>query len=373
MIRFWEFCKEYKHSHELDCSTANEDVIACWLVWLVDKFNASPSTLTTYLSALKRSIVNGDVQGDINTTNTQRIKDILQGTARTHEKSTSRSISAAFSMDHFNRLLALYDATPRGERKDYNDTLTLAIMAMGLGGCLRPSEYLITTVYQPKEAVLTFSAVTLFGRHRGSGTRPVPVPSLQFVERHRTQPLRSLQVDHISITLKRSKTDQTSYGRTVVINEPICIRRIMAYLIVCPRNQDPSTPFFLFSDMLSVTSMQAVNQIRGLMRSCSFCASDDFVSPDDFTMKSLRSGAVHTLLDNNADGPTVMARGGWTNLQTPLRHYHRTAPSSASPSQVTHYVLAPPPKRMTSSALPSPSSQTVAPKHSSLPGLARPI
>jgi hypothetical protein len=324
----------------------------------VVKHNSAPSTLTTYLAALKRGLNEQFIKGNIAVTNTTRIQAILKGSARTHVKPTgdeAPSISAPFTMDHYSRLLSLFYATPRGERKDYNDTLTMAIMGMGLGGCLRPGEYLITNTFQRNEAILTFSAVSIHAR-RGPSTRAMRIPSLEFVASQRPHYRgNTLHVDYVSIVIKCSKTDQTHMGVTVVIDDPACVQRIMLYLLVCPSKQAPHTPFFIHSSGLAVTALQAVNNMRGLLRFTQFCSLEDFATPEDFTLKSLRSGAVQTLVDSNAGEGAIAARGRWTNITTPLRHYVRTS-SSSSPALSSAPPPAYPTTRTVTSSVPTLSS-----------------
>lgn len=299
------------------------------------KHNSSPSTLTTYLAALKRALNERLITGNIAITNTTRIQSILRGSARTHIKPTgddAPSISAPFTVDHYQRLLSLFYALPKTDKGEYNDTLYLAIMGMGLGGCLRPGEYLTTNIVQRGEAILTFSSVFIHGR-RAPATRATRIPSLEFVTSYRHHyRQKSINVDYISLTIRCSKTDQTHMGVTVVVDDPHCVKQIMKYILQCPSHQTGETPFFLHFSSLAVTALQAVNGIRGILRRTQFCSPDDFSTPDDFTLKSLRSGAVQTLVDNNAGEGAIAARGRWTNITTPLRHYVRRASSSLSTS-----------------------------------------
>jgi hypothetical protein len=222
---------------------------------------------------------------------------------------------------NFTSLSSLFFASPRGKKKSYNDILSLAVMGMGLGGAMRPGEYLITDEYQRHEAILTFAAVSLITTTPPS-TITHTVPSLSFIDSSLLRDsyiAKRMRVNGISIHLKCSKTDQTRKGTVVVIDTPICIHHIMEYLLICPSPLLPHSPFFLSSQFTSLSALVATQWIRKVLKYC------HFPSPNDFSLKSLRSGAIHTLCDQNASEMTIAEKGRWTSGQTPRKYYIRTA------------------------------------------------
>ncbi len=306
-----------------------EDTIALFLTWSVEKFNSPVSTLNTYLSSLKRAAMDNELEvtsGHIFTSH--RIQCILQGVARTHVKGSSageanRSISSPFTVANFTSLSSLFFASPRGKKKLYTDILSLAVMGMGLGGAMRPGEYLITNEYQRHEAVLTFSAVSLLTTSPPS-TITLTVPSLSFINHsllRQSYVRKGMSVIGISIQLKCSKTDQTRKGTVIVIDTPICIHHIMEYLLICPSPLPSHSPFFLSENFTSLSALIATHSIRKILKYFHHPMS----SYNDFSMKSLRSGAIQTLCDQNASEMTIAEKGRWTSGQTPRKYYIRTA------------------------------------------------
>lgn len=332
-MKFEEFRSIYDDT-DVDCGRIDEDVLCLWLTWLVERHNFPSSTLTTYLSGLRRAVVEERLKGDVNVFLSTRVQDILRGVARTHVKGSSegeasRSISSPFTIDNYTSLYLHFLSTTRGMKKEYDDILTLAVMGMGLGGALRPGEYLITNDTQRQEAILTFAAVSL-NVHFPPGTRVQSLPSLDFVGLFRADYRgKRFVVDSITVHLKCSKTDQTRMGSYVAIDDPYCISNILEYLMVCgPTPIPPHSPFFIRRGGLALTALQASNNMRGLLRYC------EFPLPADYSLKSLRSGAVQTLVDNNAGEMAIAAAGRWTSGQTPRQHYIRTAPIAALPVYV---------------------------------------
>jgi hypothetical protein len=194
-------------------------------------------------------------------------------------------------------------------------------MGMGLGGAMRPGEYLITDEYQRHEAILTFAAVSLITTTPPS-TITHTVLSLSFIDSSLLRDsyiAKRMRVIGISIHLKCSKTDQTRKGTVVVIDTPICIHHIMEYLLLCPSPLLPHSPFFLSSQFTSLSALVATQSIRKVLKYC------HFPSPNDFSLKSLRSGAIQTLCDQNASEMTIAEKGRWTSGQTPRKYYIRTA------------------------------------------------
>ena len=227
MAKFNEFCKEYKQAEEVNEDVITEDTLELWLSWLVEKYNTPISTLNTYLSGLKRAVAEGRMVAEREEIfNGHRILSILRGVARSHvrgttERELNRSISAPFTVDNFISLSAHLGITARGGKKQFNDILCLAVMAMGLGGALRPGEYLTTNEVQRQEAILTFAAVTLNIRIPPS-TAIRFISPLEFISTHRlAYTNKNILIDHISINLKCSKTDQTHLGSVVCIDNPV--------------------------------------------------------------------------------------------------------------------------------------------------------
>jgi hypothetical protein len=60
-----------------------------------------------------------------------------------------------------------------------------------------------------------------------------------------------------------------------------------------------------------------------------FLSTSGVSNPQDYSLKSLRSGAAQSLLNAGASDIVVRAKGRWTNSSTPLKHY-LNRPSSAT-------------------------------------------
>ncbi len=364
VAKFNEFCREYKQVEEVNENVLTEDTLELWLSWLVEKYHTPISTLNTYLSGLKRAVAEGRMASEGEEIfNGHRILSILKGVARTHvkgttEKELNRSISAPFTIDNFISLSAHLSATPRGTKKLYGDILCLAVMGMGLGGALRPGEYLTTNEVQRQEAILTFSAVSLNIRIPPT-TAIRYISPIEFLNSHRrSYTNKGIRVESISINLKCSKTDQTHLGSVVIIDNPICISHIMDYLLICPTPLPAHSPFFLNREGIALTALSATNMARSIMFHC------DFPSPSDFSLKSLRSGAVQTLVNNNGGEMEIAALGRWTSGQTPRQHYIRTAPSAYHRSS---FPTSTPPPSSSSPASSSSASSSSSSSSSSSP------
>jgi len=300
-------------------------VVELFIAWLVGKYNFAPTTITTYLAGLKRAIGDGIIKGSPNVTSGVVIHDILKGVARSYVKPPEKTTGGApFTMGHFHHLRTLYGNVTRNEQhQSYDDLLVFAIMGAGLGGCLRPGEYLTTGVLQADKAILTFDDVSIRYRWRNVPTaRLLRISSLDFMSSRRRHYERGeMKVDCIQLRIKHSKTDQTGIGITVTISDEWCVYDIMDYLLYCEGAQSKDTPFFLHEDSRAVHTGYATKIIHDVLRRCSFVVEDEFDSPDDFTLRCLRSGAAQTLADKGGSDVEIMRLGRWRQFNTALTHY----------------------------------------------------
>jgi hypothetical protein len=208
----------------------------------------------------------------------------------------------------------------------YLDTLVLAGMAIGLGGGLRPSEYLKAGPTQRIEAILSINQVRF---HMQDSPTPVPASALQAILRGRPlspigpapAPTGHVRLRSVDIHLRCAKTDQNKRGYSVPIKDPVCVRLIGEYLLARPMADSagqPLEPFLL--DIIDRTPMQcAAIRFTEYMRT--FMARHGVSNPHDYSLKSLRSGAVESIADGEARKLAIATKGGWSNFRTPSNRY----------------------------------------------------
>jgi hypothetical protein len=318
---FREFCVR----RQLQDPVADADTVTLWITDLT-KTRVAPGTLNTYVSAIKKAIENEELPGDLHGIHSSTLlRDILKGYARTYTPPPSdRSISAPFKVDDFKSMVQVYELSclsssgpPR-----YKDTLVLAGMALGLGGCLRPGEYLKTGPCQRDQAILTIQQLRF---HLVNKRIPLPGEAVQSTLQDNNDfaaPDRLL-LRSAEILLQCSKTDQTKKGYMVPITDPICVRLIAEYLIVRPRiDSAGQTLNPLLLDIIDGLPQHCTAQhFTTYMRD--FMSRHGVPRPHDFSLKSLRSGAVESLAKGEARKlkDKVIAKGRWTNFNTPEGSY----------------------------------------------------
>jgi hypothetical protein len=270
-------------------------------------------------------VVDGALPGDPHAlSKSTLLKDILKGHGRTYTAPPSdKSISAPFLMDDFKAMVEAYEvsrisssAPPR-----YKDTLVLAAMAMGLGGCLRPGEYLKTEPSQRPEAILTIQQVRfnlLNQRH------PLPASTLQLqLQGDTTLGPNSIPLGSVQILLKCGKTDQAKKGEVVTIKDPVCVRLIAAYLCSRPHEDSAGQPLDPFLLDLSYDFPQHITRLDFAVYMRELMDRFGVRYPHSFTAKSLRSGAVESMVKGEARRlrKKVEDKGRWSNFNTPDNNY----------------------------------------------------
>jgi hypothetical protein len=292
-------------------------------LWMTDLIEAktSPQTLSVYLSAVKKAVETGQLQGDTNDPNalnqSSHIKDLLKGHARTFTAPAvpTKSISAPFTLEDFGRLVSAFRTSLNDRRPSYNDTLTLAVMALALGGGLRPGEYLKTNALQRTDAILSVHQLSFLTAH------PSRAPSWLTWSDFRA--LQTPSVQSISVYIKCGKTDQTKRGSSIPIIDPLCVSLILDYLKVRPYKDLVGQPFEpLFIDKSSAVPQQCV-AVNFTTQMRKFLRRNGVYNPETFTLKSLRSGAVESIAQGKgfAIASEIASKGRWTNFRTPAKYY----------------------------------------------------
>jgi hypothetical protein len=157
-----------------------------------------------------------------------------------------------------------------------------------------------------------------------SPNSPVPASSIQST----LQDGAPIGTDHLrfksaEILLQCSKTDQTKKGFMVPITDPVCVRLIAEYLAVRPLTDSAGQALGpLLLDITDGTPQHCTAQhftlyMRDLM------SRHGVRHPPNFSLKSLRSGAVESIVKGEARKlrEKVMTKGRWTNFGTPEGSY----------------------------------------------------
>jgi hypothetical protein len=293
--------------------------------------HTAPSTISTYLSAVKKAIASGTLQGDPDDplSSSLIIKEVLEGHARTFSPSTPeaktqrKSLSVSFTLEDFKRVYATFKSSPSGEDPSPRDRLLLAALSIGLGGCLRPGEYLRTNDTQRPDAILSISQLSFSITHTAGGVTKESLLSWSQFERLMTAVHTPYQwtLKSITLLLRCGKTDQRRRGHEVLIDDPLCVRLIHDYLSKtrAPRYKGDLIEVLLFEPPGGIPIHYSALRMTRHFRE--FLSISGVTNPKDFTLKSLRSGAAQSLLDAGASDIAVRAKGRWTNSSTPLRHY----------------------------------------------------
>lgn len=293
--------------------------------------------MSVYLSAVKKAVEEkalcGPSFGD-----SPLIRDILKGHTRTFRPSLSsnssiKSISAPFTLTDFRWAIAAYRKAVGERPPSFDRALLFASMAIGLGGWLRPGEYLKTNAMQRTEALLSVSQLSFEVPKWAEGNSPMKIlPWKEFLPFLSDKtPSQLPRVQRIFIHLKCSKTDKTKRGSLIRIADPLCVSLLIDYLRIRPLVD----PFGQCIEALLVTKSDGAyqqytaHQMTGEMRT--FLSAYGFPNSHDFTLKSLRSGAAQSATDNGASPLTIQSTGRWTNFRTPNKHYlNRPLSSKAS-------------------------------------------
>jgi len=245
------------------------------------------------------------------------LKDVLKGHARmfTPPTTAKKSISAPFSLNDFHHLVDTYQRTWSGPPA-YKDALVLGGMAIGLGGCLRPGEYLKTNALQRTEALLSLDQIRF---HLTDPSIKAPLSGIDFyrlIQRSGPHCLRS-----IHIQLRCGKTDQNKTGHTVQITDPLCMSLVSQYLSARPFTDDAGQPLTALLIDKSGRIPQQCTAIRFTSYMRKFLTRHGVHNAPDFTLKSLRSGAAESIADGQARAIAIAAKGRWSSFNTPARHY----------------------------------------------------
>jgi len=331
---FLEFCD--RHGGSID-RTASVDNVALWLTDLSSQ-RIAPSTASTYLSALKNALIRGLIEGDpVALSFSKIIKEILEGFSRTYRpsphmgvdgESSHKSLSIPFDLSMFARVVAAaekYYADAYLPVSD-PDKLIMATIAVGLGGALRPGEYLRTDESQHPDAILTihhltFSFLTTIGGI--TSTNVSKWDDFRYLAHHNRSPY-PYTLTAINIHLICSKTDQRHRGEDVLITDRLCLRLILQYLRHSfrpgPSGEHNILPLLYirpsqFRPAIQYSALQATKDFRDLI------TRFGIKNADEFTLKSLRSGAIESMRQAGASEVEIMLKGRWTNLHTPTSHY----------------------------------------------------
>jgi integrase len=302
--------------------------------------HTAPSTISTYLSAVKKAIASGTLQGepDDPLSSSLIIKEVLEGHARTFTPSTPeaktqrKSLSVPFTLEDFKRVYAIFKSSPSGEDPSRRDRLLLAALSIGLGGCLRPGEYLRTNDTQRPEAILSISQLSFSITVTAGGVTKESLLSWSHFERLSMTPTAAYPwtLKAITLLLRCGKTDQRRRGQEVLIDDPLCVQLIHDYFskVRVSKYGDDPIEVLLFEPTKGIPIHYSALRMTRHFRE--FLASNGVANSKDFSLKSLRSGAAQSLLDAGASDIAVRAKGRWTNSTTPLKHYlNRPSHSSA--------------------------------------------
>jgi hypothetical protein len=332
--RFRDFC-EHHHFDEV----ADEETVTLWVADLSTHGTAT-STINTYMSALKKALSQGRIRGDPTDpdalSHSELLKDIIKGHERTFvpPEVLRRSISAPFTHDDFADLVKRYRSDvadslfPDNPAQRYD--MVLAGMALGLGGCMRPGEYLRTSSTQRPEAILHIQQIRF--RLHGHG-KDIPATELQ-EHLQRGSPIGpNLHITCVAVTLHCDKTDQTKKGREIGISNPLCINLIASYLLTRPSKDKEGRPLtpFLIDVVDGIPQHCPLYRFTPYMRAL-MTRHGDKLHADDYSAKSLRSGAAEsiTMGQARAIAQRVKDTGRWSNLKTPTNHYCGRRRSSSS-------------------------------------------
>lgn len=300
-----------------------------WVADLTDK-NVSPSSVGTFVAAIKKAVTEGTLPGDSKALlDSPLLKDMLKGHARTFKKpQSSRSISAPFKNSAFQAMMSEYRRIHNGSlrTRPYMDALVLAAMSLGLGGCLRPNEYLKTNPTQRVEAILTIDHVRLYHVDHGPEA-PIPGDAIQDLLNHDAF---GPGLKKVEVFLTCSKTDKTKQGEVVTIDDPVFIHHIASYLSLRPRRDAAGQDLEpLLLDIINSVPQQLTNQhFSGYMRT--FMARYGVKDVHNYTPKSLRSGAAESISQGAARKlrKKIILKGRWTNFNTPSNSYLNRPSSS---------------------------------------------
>ena len=296
--------------------------------------------MSTYLSAVKKAVATGTLQGDHEDpiSSSIIIKEVLEGHSRAfnpsppEERTHLKSPSAPFTLEDFKRIYATFKSSLSGADPSPRDRLLLAALSLGLGGCLRPGEYLRTNDTQRPEAILSVSQLSFSISRSTEGILiESPLSWSQFRLLMATSPPpHRWTLKGITLLLRCSKTDQSRRGQEVRIEDPLCVQLIHDYLfkVRVPNYRDDPIEVLLFEPTTGIPIHYSALRMTRHFRE--FLSSNGIANPHDFTLKSLRSGAAQSLLDGGASDIAVRAKGRWTNSTTPLKHYLNRPSHSSS-------------------------------------------
>jgi hypothetical protein len=306
------------------------DNIALWLGSLAHELIA-PSTISTYLSAVKRAVIGKSLQADPeeSLSSSPILKEILEGYARTYDppvpegKSPPKSISAPFTLEQFRRVYDSFKASLQGRDPSPFNRLLLAAVSLGLGGCLRPGEYLRTNESQRPESILSISQLFFTVSNIVNGvTANHELTWTQLSQRAAIRPPPyPWAVKSITLHLRCGKTDQRRRGHDVIIDDPLCVQLIIDYLLKVRIDTFMGDPIevLLFEPTRLIPIHYSALRMSKHFRQ--FLSSNGVPNPQDFTLKSLRSGAAQSLFDAGASSIAIQALGRWSNPNTPVGSY----------------------------------------------------
>jgi site-specific recombinase XerD len=124
-----------------------------------------------------------------------------------------------------------------------------------------------------------------------------------------------------SILLRRSKTDQERLGTWLHITDPT-YRQIQAWII--DANISGGKILRGIKGNKKITTGLTGAQIGRIFKGLATKAGIDSISVKNISGHSIRIGAAQDLLISGATLPQIMAKGGWSKVDTVMRYIERT-------------------------------------------------
>ena len=308
---FLDFTQAYSEIKE----PITEPTVRLWLTHLATVKKLSPKSVHSYFSSLKYHWENlGGDRSDLD--DNDRIDRIIKGIARTADtsKRTNQKQEPLTAELFWTAVATTY---PAGLPRDYQATLQLAAITMGIFGVFCPGEFLTTSgKRQRPEAILRLQQLSLTLERFDDGKRSsCAAPATSSIPTgHR--------IVALNVHLNCSKTDQLKAGADVTIADSGAIRLITDYLKLHPRKNSLDAQAFVHQDMTPMTSNQLTSAIRTLLDQAGVA------DHERYTGRSLRKGGAQTLLDNGDTLQSIGHAGRWTNTVTPSRYYVKHSSAS---------------------------------------------